>query len=110
MGYIADQIVASADGCDAEQLANRIAIAEASPVKIQTRNYDMWVTPAQYEKLRDLWERSGETLTVSWSQFLSKVQIDIGFGWPSEDKKVDILVPNWCGMVIGITPDGRSHS
>ena len=110
MGFLAEEITAAHPTADAEQLAHIIQIAESSPVKIQTRNYDLWVTVAQYEKLRDLYDRSGETLTVSWSQFLSKVQIEIGFGWPSEDKKVDIVVPNWCNMLIGITPDGRSHS
>ena len=110
MGYIAEETAARHPRADAQQLAHLIAVAERSPIKVQSRNYDLFVTPAQYEKLRDLYDRSGETLTVSWSQFLAKVQVDIGFGWPSEDKKVDILVPNWCGMVIGITPDGRSHS
>ena len=67
--------------------------------------YRMAVSESQVKKIRELNTRAGEGKTWQISTMTDVVGIV-----PDFDVRVDMLLGQWFGMVIGILPDGSSHS
>ena len=76
-------------------------------IKITTKNYDVWITPAQHAAIRKLYDRLEERPTFEF--FLSSCMAEYHPERTNETVAVPLLI-HWCNMLIGIEKDGYTHS